>query len=148
MQLILLEKVRNLGDIGQRVDVRGGYGRNFLIPQGKAVFASPDNVARVEARRAELEQAAAAGLAQAQARATTLAGVTLRIAHAAGEGGRLFGSVTTRQVAEALAGAGHTVDRHEIVLAEGSIRALGSYPVELHLHADVVVSLQLEVVAE
>lgn len=148
MQLILLEKVRNLGDIGQRVDVRGGYGRNFLIPQGKAVFASPDNVARVEARRAELEQAAAKGLAQARVRAETLANVTLRIAHAAGEGGRLFGSVTTRQVSEALAAAGHTVDRHEIVLTEGAIRTLGTYPVELHLHADVVVNLQLEVVAE
>ena len=148
MQVILLEKIRYLGDVGDRVDVKGGYGRNYLLPQGKAVFASPDNVARFEAQRAELEKAAADALGKAQARAAALQGVTVSIAHKAGEGGRLFGSVTTREIADALAAAGHEVDRQELNLPEGSIRSLGSYPVVLNLHADVVAQVTVEVVAE
>lgn len=148
MQVILLEKIRYLGDVGDRVDVKGGYGRNYLLPQGKAVFASPDNVARFEAQRAELEKAAADALGKAQARAAALQDVTVSIAHKAGEGGRLFGSVTTREIADALAAAGHEVDRQELSLPEGSIRSLGSYPVVLNLHADVVAQVTVEVVAE
>lgn len=148
MQIILTEKIRNLGNVGDRVEVKGGYGRNFLIPQGKAVFASPDNLRRFEARRAELEKEAAAGLAAAQERATALTDRTVRIAQSAGEGGRLFGSVTTRQIAAALTEAGCAVDKRELNLVEGSIRQLGTYPVEVHLHADVVVTVQVEVVPE
>lgn len=148
MQVILLEKIRYLGDVGDRVDVKGGYGRNYLLPQGKAVFASPDNVARFEAQRAELEKAAADALGKAQARAAALQDVTVSIAHKVGEGGRLFGSVTTREIADALAAAGHEVDRQELNLPEGSIRSLGSYPVVLNLHADVVAQVTVEVVAE
>lgn len=148
MQVILLEKIRYLGDVGDRVDVKGGYGRNYLLPQGKAVFASPSNVARFEAQRAELEKAAADALSKAQGRAAALQDVTVSIAHKAGEGGRLFGSVTTREIADALAAAGHEVDRQELNLPEGSIRSLGSYPVVLNLHADVVAQVTVEVVAE
>ncbi len=148
MQVILLEKIRHLGNVGDRVDVRGGYGRNYLLPQGKAVFASPANVARFEAQRAELEKAAADALAKAQGRAAALQDVTVSIAHKAGEGGRLFGSVTTREIADALSAAGHAVDRQELSLPEGAIRSLGSYPVDLNLHADVVAQVTVEVVAE
>jgi large subunit ribosomal protein L9 len=148
MQVILLEKIRHLGNVGDRVDVRGGYGRNYLLPQGKAVFASPDNVARFEAQRAQIEKAAADALSTAQARAAALQDVTVSIAHKAGEGGRLFGSVTTREIAEALSAAGHAVDRQELGLPEGAIRSLGSYPVDLNLHADVVAQVTVEVVAE
>ena len=148
MQVILLEKIRHLGNVGDRVDVRGGYGRNYLLPQGKAVFASPDNVARFEAQRAQIEKAAADALSTAQARAAALQDVTVSIAHKAGEGGRLFGSVTTREIAEALSAAGHAVDRQELSLPEGAIRSLGSYPVDLNLHADVVAQVTVEVVAE
>lgn len=148
MQIILTEKIRNLGNVGDRVEVKGGYGRNFLIPQGKAVFASPDNVRRFEARRAELENEAAARLATARERATALADLTVTIAQSAGEGGRLFGSVTTRQIAAALTDAGRPVDKQELNLVEGSIRQVGTYPVEVHLHADVVATVQVEVVPE
>lgn len=148
MQVILTEKIRRLGNVGDRVEVKGGFGRNFLIPQGKAVFASPENVRRFEARRAELEREAAAGLERATGRAAALEGYTVTIAQTAGEGGRLFGSVTPRQIAEALTAAGHAVDRRELNLVEGAIRQTGTYPVEVHLHADVVATVQLEVVAE
>lgn len=148
MQIILTEKIRNLGNVGDRVEVKGGYGRNFLIPQGKAVFASPDNVRRFETRRAELEKEAAASLATAQERAAALAELTVTIAQSAGEGGRLFGSVTTRQIAAALTDTGRPVDKRELNLVEGSIRQLGTYPVEVHLHADVVATVQVEVIAE
>lgn len=148
MQIILTEKIRNLGNVGDRVEVKGGYGRNFLIPQGKAVFASPDNVRRFETRRAELVKEAATSLAAAQERAAALADLTVTIAQSAGEGGRLFGSVTTRQIAAALTDAGRPVDKRELNLVEGSIRQLGTYPVEVHLHADVVATVQVEVIAE
>ncbi len=148
MQVILLEKIRHLGKVGDRIEVKGGYGRNYLLPTGKAVFASPDNVARFEQQRADIEKTAAEALAKAQTRATVLQGVTVSIAHKAGEGGRLFGSVTTREVAAALAAAGHTVDKHELNLPEGAIRNLGSYPLDVNLHADLVARVTVEVVAE
>jgi large subunit ribosomal protein L9 len=148
MQVILTEKVRNLGDIGERVEVKGGYGRNYLIPQGKAVFASPANVRRFEERRAELERAAAENLAAATTRAAALEGMTVTIAQSAGEGGRLFGAVTTRQIADALTARGQAVERKELNLPEGPIRQVGTYAAEVHLHADVVVTVQVEVVSE
>ena len=148
MQVILLEKIRYLGNVGDCVEVKGGYGRNYLLPQGKAVFASPDNVARFEAQRAQIEKAAADALSKAQARAAALQDVTVSIAHKAGEGGRLYGSVTTREIADALIAAGHEVDRQELSLPEGAIRSLGSYPLDVTLHADVVAQVTVEVVAE
>mgnify|MGYP005818014111 CR=1 FL=1 len=148
MQVILMEKIRYLGNVGDRVEVKGGYGRNYLLPTGKAVFASPDNIARFEQQRAAIEKAAADALAKAQSRATALGGVTVTIAHKAGEGGRLFGSVTTREIADALTAAGHAVDRQELNLPEGPIRNVGSFPLEVNLHADLTVPVTVEVVAE
>jgi large subunit ribosomal protein L9 len=148
MQVILMEKIRYLGNVGDRVEVKGGYGRNYLLPTGKAVFASPDNIARFEQQRAAIEKAAADALAKAQSRATALSGVTVTIAHKAGEGGRLFGSVTTREIATALTAAGHAVDKQELNLPEGAIRNLGSFPLDVSLHADLVARVTVEVVAE
>lgn len=148
MQVILLEKIRHLGNVGDRVEVKGGYGRNYLLPKGKAVFASPDNIARFEQQRAALEKAAADTLAKAQARAAALQDVTVTIAHKAGEGGRLFGSVTTREIAAALTAAGHPVERHELSLPEGAIRNVGSFPADVNLHADLTARITVEVVAE
>ncbi|MDD3650320.1 50S ribosomal protein L9 [Immundisolibacter sp.] len=148
MQVILLEKIRHLGNVGDRVEVKGGYGRNYLLPKGKAVFASPDNIARFEQQRAAIEKAAADTLAKAQARAAALQDVTVTIAHKAGEGGRLFGSVTTREIAAALTAAGHPVERHELSLPEGAIRNVGSFPADVNLHADLTARITVEVVAE
>lgn len=148
MQVILLEKIRHLGNVGDRVEVKGGYGRNYLLPKGKAVFASPDNIARFEQQRAAIEKAAAETLAKAQARAAALQDVTVTIAHKAGEGGRLFGSVTTREIAAALTAAGHPVERHELSLPEGAIRNVGSFPADVNLHADLTARITVEVVAE
>jgi large subunit ribosomal protein L9 len=148
MQVILLEKIRHLGNVGDRVEVKGGYGRNYLLPKGKAVFASPDNIARFEQQRAAIEKAAADTLAKAQARAAALQDVTVTIAHKAGEGGRLFGSVTTREIAAALTAAGHPVERHELSLPEGAIRNVGSFPLDVNLHADLTARITVEVVAE
>jgi large subunit ribosomal protein L9 len=148
MQVILMEKIRYLGNVGDRVEVKGGYGRNYLLPTGKAVFASPDNIARFEQQRADIEKAAADALAKAQARATALEGVTVSLTHKAGEGGRLFGSVTTREIAQALTAAGHAVDRQELNLPEGAIRTVGSFPLDVNLHADLTVQVTVEVAAE
>jgi len=148
MQVILMEKIRYLGNVGDRVEVKGGYGRNYLLPTGKAVFASPDNIARFEQQRADIEKAAADALAKAQARATALEGVAVSLTHKAGEGGRLFGSVTTREIAQALTAAGHAVDRQELNLPEGAIRTVGSFPLDVNLHADLTVQVTVEVAAE
>ena len=148
MEIILLENVGNLGVLGDKVDVKPGYGRNFLIPQGKAVPATEDNVARFEARRAELEAAAAASLEAAQERAAAvecLEGVS--IAATAGEEGKLFGSVGTRDIADAVTAAGVSVDKSEVRLPEGVIRELGDYEVMLQLHGNVAVSIAVAVIA-
>ncbi len=123
---------------------------NRAAPQkcGKAVFASPDNIARFEQQRADIEKAAADALAKAQARATALEGVAVSLTHKAGEGGRLFGSVTTREIAQALTAAGHAVDRQELNLPEGAIRTVGSFPLDVNLHADLTVQVTVEVAAE
>ncbi len=148
MEVILLEKVANLGNLGDKVNVRPGYGRNFLIPQGKATPATPENVARFEARRAELEKAAAEALATAEARRDALEGFAVEIAAKAGDEGKLFGSVGTSDIARALTEAGHPVERHEVRLPEGPFRTTGEFDVQLHLHTDVEATVKLTIVAE
>lgn len=149
MEVILLEKVRNLGNLGDRVKVRGGYGRNFLIPEGKAVIATADNVARFEARRAELEKSSAESVAAATARAEKLAALAeVTIAANAGEEGKLFGSVGTGDIAEALTKAGVEVAKAEVKMPDGSIRHTGEYSVEIVLHSDVSQNVTVKVVGE
>jgi large subunit ribosomal protein L9 len=148
MELILLQKVANLGNIGDRVRVRSGYGRNFLLPQGRATLATPENIARFEARRTELEHKANEELTQARTRAAALADVKLTIAAKAGTEGKLFGSVGTADIAEFATKAGHPIARSEVRLPGGPLRNVGEYRVQLHLHADVEVELQVDIVAE
>lgn len=148
MQVILLEKVENLGNLGDQVKVRSGYGRNFLIPQGKATAATAVNIARFEERRAELEKAAADALGAAMARKAGLDGLTVTIAAKAGDEGKLFGSVGTGDIAHAVTAAGQPVERHEVRLPEGPFRALGEFEVMLHLHTDVNATIKLIIVAE
>ncbi|MCU0759315.1 MAG: 50S ribosomal protein L9 [Steroidobacteraceae bacterium] len=148
MDVILLQKVANLGNIGDRVDVKSGYGRNFLLPQGKATLATPANVAKFEARRAELEKLARDELASAESRAAALKDFVLKIAAKAGNEGKLFGSIGTADIAEACSTQGHKVARAEVRLPTGPIRTVGDHQVTLHLHTDVDVQLQVSVVAE
>jgi len=148
MDIILLEKVKNLGSLGARVSVKPGYGRNFLIPQGKAVPATEANIAAFDARRAELERQEAETLAAAQARAAQLAEIAVVIAAKSGDEGKLFGSVGTRDIAEAITAAGVTVDKSEVRLPNGAIRNTGEYTVALHLHSDVNAEVSVTVVSE
>jgi large subunit ribosomal protein L9 len=148
MQVILLEKVENLGGLGDNVKVRSGYGRNFLIPQGKATAATPANIARFEERRAELEKAAAEALAAANARKASLEALAISLAAKAGDEGKLFGSVGTGDIADAVTAAGQSVERHEVRLPDGPFRALGTFDVTLHLHSDVNATIKLTIVAE
>jgi large subunit ribosomal protein L9 len=148
MDVILLQKVANLGAIGDRVKVRSGYGRNYLLPSGRATAATPANVARFEARRAELEKMAAEELASAQQRAESLRDFRLSITAKAGAEGKLFGSVGTNDIAEGCTAAGHKVSRAEVRLSTGPLRAVGEYQVPLHLHTDVEVPLTVIIVAE
>jgi large subunit ribosomal protein L9 len=149
MEVILLENIGNLGALGDKVDVKPGYGRNFLIPQGKAVPATGDNVAKFEARRAELETAAAETLAAAAARGDAMSALgSIDIAATAGEEGKLFGSVGTRDIAEALTAAGCEVDKAEVRLPEGVILELGEFEVMIQLHAEVTASVAINIVAE
>jgi len=150
MEVILLEKVDNVGVLGDKVTVKSGYARNFLIPTGKAVFASAENVAAFEERRAELEKQAADKLAAAQARKAQIealeGGVT--IAHQAGEEGKLFGSVGTADIVAAVEQKGVELHKSEVRMPEGAFREIGEYEVDLHLHADVDVTIKVAVVAE
>ena len=148
MDVILLQKVANLGAIGDRVKVKSGYGRNYLLPSGRATAATPANVARFEARRAELERMAAEELASAQQRAESLREFRLSITAKAGAEGKLFGSVGTNDIAEGCTAAGHKVSRAEVRLSTGPLRAVGEYQVPLHLHTDVEVPLTVIIVAE
>jgi large subunit ribosomal protein L9 len=148
MDLILLQKVANLGNIGDRVKVKSGYGRNFLLPQGKATVATSDNIAKFEARRADLEQNAQQELKGAQARAAKLEGVKLSLTAKAGGEGKLFGSVGTADIIEALIKAGHKIERSEVRLPHGPIRQAGDHIVHLHLHTDVTVDLPIVIVPE
>ncbi len=148
MVVILLQKVTNLGNIGDRVNVKSGYGRNFLLPKGKATVATAENVAKFEARRADLEKQAHAELAAAQARAVKLEGFKLSLIAKAGSEGKLFGSVGNTDIIEALAKAGHTVTRAEVRLGAGPIRHVGEHSVQLQFHADVIVEVPITVTGE
>jgi large subunit ribosomal protein L9 len=148
MEVILLQKIANLGNIGDRVKVKSGFGRNYLLPGGKATLATPENVARFEARRAELEARAAADLAAASARAANLEGLKLSLAAKAGSEGKLFGSIGTSDIAEACRKAGHAVERSEVRLPGGPIRMVGEHLITLHLHGDIDVQVPLTIVAE
>jgi len=148
MDVILLQKVANLGNIGDRVKVRSGYGRNFLLPKGRATLATADNVARFEARREELEKLAREQLSSAEERATALKDYKLTITAKAGTEGKLFGSIGTSDVAEALTKAGFKIERSEVRMPNGPLRMVGDHSVGLHLHADIDVPLAVLIVAE
>jgi large subunit ribosomal protein L9 len=148
MEVILLEKVENLGGIGDRVKVKPGYGRNFLIPHGKAKLATAENMAEFEALRVELEAKAAGELKQAQERATEVAALKLVIPAKAGSEGKLFGSIGTIDIAEAATKAGVEIARSEVRLPDGPIRVAGEHTVEIHLHSDVNVELSVVVDTE
>ena len=148
MEVILLEKVANLGNIGERVKVRSGFGRNFLLPQGKATLATAENVAKFEARRAELERIAQEQHQSAQQRAEDLKDFRLTITAKAGTEGKLFGSIGTSDIAEACTRAGHPISRSEVRLPTGPLRTVGEHSVHLHLHADVDVQLPVTLIAE
>ena len=147
MEVILLQKVDNVGGIGDLVRVKSGFARNYLIPQGKATLATPENKAKFESRRAELEAKAAAELAAAQARAKKLEGLTLKIEMQAGAEGKLFGSVGTVDIAEEIGKRGIEVERSEIRLPDGPLRTVGDHQIELHLHTDVNVELKVVIEA-
>ena len=148
MDVILLQKVANLGNIGDRVKVRSGFGRNFLLPQGKATLATPENIARFEARRAELERTAREHLSSAEERAAAMKDFKLTVHAKAGTEGKLFGSIGTSDIAEELNRAGFQVERSEVRLPHGPLRMVGEHTVNLHLHADVDVPVQVTIVAE
>jgi large subunit ribosomal protein L9 len=147
MDVILLEKVANLGSLGDKVKVKSGYGRNFLLPFGKAVPATKSNLEAFEARRAELEKAASEKLAAARSRSETLDGVTVTIASKAGDEGKLFGSIGARDIADAVSATGTEIEKSEVTLSQGPLRVVGEYPIELQLHSDVTVGINVVVVA-
>lgn len=148
MEVILLEKVGKLGGLGDKVKVKAGFGRNYLIPFGKAVFASAANMADFEARRVELEKAASDALTRANGRASELAEKEVVITAKAGEEGKLFGSVGAREISEALNALGTEVAKSEIKLPEGALRQLGEYDIDVQLHADVMVAVKVIVQAD
>ncbi|MGI2026980.1 50S ribosomal protein L9 [Endozoicomonas acroporae] len=148
MEVILLEKIAKLGKLGDKVTVKNGYGRNFLIPFGKALPATEANLATFEARRAELESAANEQLSSAQKRAAEMAEIELTLTAKAGDEGKLFGSIGPRDLAEAITSAGVAVAKSEIRLPEGPIRAVGEYDVGIHLHSDVAATIKVFIEAE
>ena len=148
MDVILLEKIANLGNLGDKVTIKNGYGRNYLIPQGKAAPATPAKIAEFEARRAELEKLAAEKLAAATARAEALANLKVVIKHKTGDEGRLFGSVGTQNIAEAATAAGVAVQKNEVRLPNGVIRQIGEYSITINLHTDVDATLAVAIEAE
>jgi large subunit ribosomal protein L9 len=148
MDVILLSKVENLGALGDKVSVRSGYARNYLIPQGKAKFATAENLAEFEARRSELEAQAKEILAQAEARKAKLDGVVITIVAKEASEGKLFGSVNNFEVLEALSEAGHEIEKRELRMPDGAFRTLGEFEVELHLHTDVNATITIKIVPE
>jgi large subunit ribosomal protein L9 len=148
MQVILLEKIGKLGNLGDQVNVKSGYGRNFLIPFGKAVPATKTNVGEFETRRAELEATAIEKRSAADARAVKLAALAVIIGANAGDGGKLFGSIGTRDIADAVSAAGIEVNKSEVRMPKGPIRDLGSYDVAIQVHSDVVQTVSISVIAE
>ena len=148
MDLILLEKVQNVGDLCDLVKVKSGFGRNYLVPQGKAVPATKDNLAQFEARRTELEAAAKEKLGQAEARLSGLAEVMVEISANASEEGNLYGSIGPREIATAVSALGHEISKSEVVMGEGPIRTVGEFDVVVHLHADVETHVKVTVTPE
>ena len=148
MQVILLDKVVNLGNLGEIVKVKDGYARNFLIPQGKAKRATEENLKVFEARRAELEKAQAAALEQAKARGAKLDGLVLKITQKAGVDGKLFGSVTNYDLVDALKAQGHEVERSQVRMPTGALKQVGEFPIQIALHTDVVVTITVSVIGE
>lgn len=148
MQVILLERIRNLGNLGDEVAVKAGYGRNYLLPKGKAVRANEANRKDFEARRADLEKHANEQLSSAQSRAESLASAAVTIAARAGDEGRLYGSVGAREIADALTAAGTEVNKSEVKLPVGPLRTTGEFEVDISLHSDVVATVQVVVISE
>jgi len=148
MQVILLEKIKGLGALGAKVDVKPGFGRNFLIPQGKALPATARNLADFEVRRAELERQEAAVLAAAEARAAQLGELVVTVASKAGDEGKLFGSVGNRDIADAATAAGVAVDKSEVRLPNGPLRHTGEYEIAVQVHSDILATIKVVVAAE
>ena len=148
MELILLEKIQNLGDLGDLVKVKAGYGRNYLVPQGKAALATKENLEQFKVRRAELEAAAKDKLGQAIARQSGLADVSLEISANASDEGNLYGSIGPREISAALSDIGHEVNKSEVIMGEGPIRHVGEFDVVLHLHTDVEAVIKVKVMPE
>lgn len=148
MEVILLDKVGKLGTVGDKVNVKSGFGRNYLLPQGKAIPATAANLVEFEARRAELEAAAAENKAEAEKRAASLEDLKVVIPANAGDEGKLFGSIGARDIAEAITAAGVEVSKSEVKLPEGTLRELGEYEVSIQLHVEVAQVIQLIVEAE
>jgi large subunit ribosomal protein L9 len=148
MQVILMEKLANLGNLGDVVKVKDGYARNYLIPHGKAKRATEENLKVFEAKRAELEKAQSAALAQATERGAKLNGLVLKITQKAGVDGKLFGSVTNHDIVEALKAQGHEVERSHIRMPTGALKQAGDYPLQIALHTDVVVTITVSVIGE
>jgi large subunit ribosomal protein L9 len=146
MEVILLEKVRNLGSLGDKVNVKPGYGRNFLIPQNKAVFATEKNIQAFEARRSELEKKAQQSLSTAEQRAAKFNDTTVVIEAQASDEGKLYGSVGANEIKEALDAKSIEISKREIVMPEGPIHSVGDYTVEIHVHSDVIANLQIQIV--
>ncbi len=148
MDLILLEKVQNLGDLGEQVSVKPGFGRNYLVPHGKAVLATKENIALFETRRAELEAAAAERLGGAEARRHAMSEVELELTANASEEGKLYGSIGPREIADAVTALGHTLNKSEVIQGEGPIRNTGEFEVIIQLHADVETTIKVNVLPE
>ncbi len=148
MDVILLEKIDRLGSLGDVVNVKPGYARNFLLPSGKAKVATPDNIKELEERRAELEAKAAEALAAAETRKEKLDGMEVSITSKAGTEGKLFGSVGTADIADAISAAGVEVEKKEVRMPTGAIRVAGEYDISLHLHTDVDATIKLTVIGE
>lgn len=146
MEVILLEKIRNLGNLGDKVKVKAGYGRNYLIPENKAVPATDSNVVKFEQRRAELEKKAQQLLANAEQRAARINDLSLVISAMASDEGKLYGSVGVNEIKEALAVKSVEISKREIVLPEGPFHSVGHYVVEVHVHSDVIANLQIEII--
>lgn len=148
MEVILLEKIANLGNLGDKVKIKGGYGRNYLVPTGKAVPATAKKIAEFETRRAELEKVAADKLSSAQKHAEKLSGLEIVITHKAGDEGRLFGSVGAHNIADSINQAGGEVQKQQIRLPHGTIRHVGDYDVDVNLHSDVTVTISVKISPE